>query len=79
VSDGGIDKIIGLAAEYHRYSTSDEPKKAEKLAREKQEAARARTASFKAAQQGLYVLTGVTASILVLIALRNFSRSRQLA
>ena len=53
--------------------------KARRISQEKQLAAKQRAAQFESAQTALYVLTGFSAAVMLLIALRTFSRARQLA
>lgn len=71
--------IMKLVDTYTSTTSAQDVAKAQRISQEKQAVAKQRAAQFESAQTGLYVLTGFTAAVVLLIALRNFSRSRQLA
>ena len=78
-SKKGEDLLMMLVDTYTSTTSEQDVAAARRISKEKQAAAQARTAQFESAQQGLYLLTGVTAGVLLFIALRTFSRARQLA
>lgn len=78
-SKKGEDLLLKLVDMYTSTTAEQEVAKAQRASKEKQAAAKARGEQFASAQQGLYLLTGATAGVLLFIALRTFSRARQLA
>ena len=75
----GEDLLMTLVDSYTSTTSEQDVAKARRVSQEKQAAAKAKAAQFESAKTGLYVLTGATGTVLLLIALRTFSRARQLA
>ena len=74
--EGVLMKLVDL---YTSTTAEQDVAKAQQISKQKQAEAQARAAQFQSAQKGLYLLTGLTSGVLLLIALRTFSRARQLA